>query len=130
MEKFEQNILTLNEQLSLKALKFSGLEKLRGIKPDSIIVIGMGGSGIIGPILKNLAKDANINVPIISWNDYGLPAGCFKKPLLIFVSFSGNTEETISGYQKAQKYRWKAVVSGGGRLSRLAQKSQTALASF
>lgn len=130
MNSFEQNILNLNKQLTLKALRFSNLKKLKGSNPDSIFVMGMGGSGTIGTILQNSAEDVNIKIPIIPWKDYGLPSTSFKKPLLLFVSFSGNTEETLSGFRQAKNYKFKAVVSGGGKLAKMAQETKNPLAFF
>ena len=73
MDIFEKNILELNRQLTLKAINFGNLEKIRKAKPDSIFIIGMGGSGIVGPLLQNLIKDVSIKIPVITWNDYSLP---------------------------------------------------------
>lgn len=136
MDVFTKNILNLNQQLSLSNIRFSNTEKIRGSKPDSVFIIGMGGSGIVGTILQNITKDVNIKIPIIPWNDYGLPpeilaqGGCFKNPLLIFVSFSGNTQETLSGFKKSKNYKLRAAVAGGGKLLAMAKKNKVAFASF
>ena len=136
MDVFEKNILELNRQLTLKAISFGNLEKVRNAKPDSIFIIGMGGSGIVGLLLQNLTKDVSIKIPVITWNDYGLPAealakaGYYHRPLLIFVSFSGNTQETLDGFAKAKSHKLKAIVSGGGKLLSLAKKQKIAFATF
>lgn len=130
MEVFAQNIADFNKQLSLAAVQFSNLAALKKSpkRPDAVIVCGMGGSGTVGDLLQNLTKNARISTPIISWKDYGLPDHPYKNPLYIFVSFSGNTQETISGFLKAKGL--KGVISGGGRLAKLAQKAGVALAGF
>jgi glucose/mannose-6-phosphate isomerase len=126
---FEKNILNFNRQLTLKALNFRHLEVLKNRpKPDAVIVCGMGGSGTIADLLQNLASYANIKIPIISWKDYGLPKIFHKNPLYLFISFSGNTQETISGFRRVSQL--KAAVSGGGKLTELAEKSKTPLAAF
>ncbi|OGY64622.1 MAG: hypothetical protein A3I24_01320 [Candidatus Harrisonbacteria bacterium RIFCSPLOWO2_02_FULL_41_13b] len=136
MDIFEKNILELNRQLTLKAVSFNNLEKVRNAKPDSILIIGMGGSGIVGPLLQNLIKNVNIKIPVITWNDYSLPdsalgkSAFYKNPLLVFVSFSGNTQETLDGFAKAKNHKLKVVVSGGGKLLSLAKKQKIAFATF
>lgn len=130
MEAFAQNIADFNKQLSLDEVQFYNLAALKKSQkqPDAIIVCGMGGSGTVGDLLQNLAKNARISIPIISWKDYGLPDHPYKTPLYIFVSFSGGTQETISGFLKAKGL--KGAISGGGRLTELAKKAGVALAGF
>ena len=134
MDVFEKNILELGRQLSLKNLRFFNEAGLRKYRPDVIAAIGMGGSGTVGLVLKKISKDVSIQIPVIAWNDYGLPpeieGGCFKRPLLVFVSFSGNTEETLDGFAKAARYGRRAVVTGGGKLMEAAKKSGDPLAVF
>ncbi|MDP3999575.1 MAG: SIS domain-containing protein [bacterium] len=128
MDNFFRNaILKFNEQLTPMALEYSHLNKLSGLKPDAIIVVGMGGSGQIGDLLAGLAAELKIPVPIITWKSYGLPKLTFKNPLYLFVSFSGDTEETLSGFSQAKD---KAVICSGGALERLAEKTKTPLAIF
>ena len=121
-EVFRKNILEFNLQLKPGAITTSGLEKLKGLTPDALILVGMGGSGTPGTILQNLSEYANIHIPIVSWKDFGLPhgstgpSGSFKRPLYIFISFSGNTRETLSGFSKLPKDSMIAVVASGGTL--------------
>ncbi|OGY62458.1 MAG: hypothetical protein A2745_03230 [Candidatus Harrisonbacteria bacterium RIFCSPHIGHO2_01_FULL_44_13] len=130
MDIYAKNILNINKQLSLKELDFYNLEKFGSReRPDAIIVFGMGGSGAVADLLKNLSGYVSIKIPVISWKDYDLPLVGFKNPLFLFISFSGNTQETISGFLKARG-RLKAVVSGGGRLTKLARESEIPLAAF
>lgn len=116
MTNFEQNILAFPQQLNLDFLGFSDLQKLKGSKPDGIVICGMGGSGIPGTLLQNIAGYANIDLPIVVWKDFGLPHLSFKKPLFIFVSFSGNTAETLSGLKLASRAKLKAIVTAGGAM--------------
>lgn len=124
---FRSAILKFNEQLSPAALEYSNLNKLAGLKPDAVIVVGMGGSGQIGGLIAGLAAELKIPVPIITWKDYGLPKSTFKNPLYLFISFSGDTEETLSGFSQAKN---KAAICSGGQLERLAKKTKTPLAIF
>ncbi len=116
MDRFEQNIIAFPQQLSLRSLAFFDLAKLKNAKPDAIVICGMGGSGIPGTLLQNIAMYANISLPIVVWKDFGLPHLSFKKPLFIFVSFSGNTAETLSGLKLAHRAKLKAIVTAGGAM--------------
>ncbi len=116
MDKFEKNILAFPQQLSLDTLTFADTDKLKKAKPDAIVLCGMGGSGIPASILQNIAKYAIIDLPIVVWKDFSLPHLSYKNPLFIFVSFSGNTAETLSGFTLATKAKYRAVVTAGGTL--------------
>lgn len=89
---------------------------------ENIVVSGLGGSAIGGDILRTFAlKKAAI--PIIVNRDYDIPAFVSGKTLFCAVSYSGNTEETLSAYQQARE-RGAAIMCfcGGGELERMAQR--------
>ncbi len=88
----------------------------------SVFVAGMGGSGIGGKIAQGLLFDS-CPVPIQVVNDYQLPAAAGPESLVIAVSFSGNTEETIAAYRQACGHGCRVVaITGGGELGRLATR--------
>jgi glucose/mannose-6-phosphate isomerase len=121
MDRYTENALRFNEQLSFSNLSFSHIEKLRGNNPpDAIIIVGMGGSGFIANLLQNLSGYVNIKIPIIPWKDFGLPSLFHvQNPFFIFVSFSGNTHEVLSGFRAIvarEEQPMSAVVTGGGAL--------------
>ncbi len=89
---------------------------------DSVFVAGMGGSGIGGRIAQGLLLDS-CPVPFYVCNDYHLPAVAGRRSLVVAVSFSGNTEETLSAYRQAH-YRGCSMVAitSGGELGRLAAR--------
>ncbi len=90
--------------------------------PENIIVAGMGGSGIGGELLKDYTKD-KATVPIEVNRDYKLPAYANKKTLVIPVSYSGDTEETLSAFLDAVKRKCMVYcISSGGILTKFAQK--------
>jgi len=124
MNRYEQNILSFPQQLSLESLAFADLSKLKGAKPDAIVICGMGGSGIPGTLLQNIASYAIIDLPIVVWKDFSLPHLSFKNPLFIFVSFSGNTAETLSGLKLASRAKLKAIVTAGGAMLEQATKEK------
>lgn len=61
----------------------------------NIVLTGMGGSAIGGDIIRSLGY-TELKVPFVVVRDYSLPNFVDKDSLLIVVSYSGNTEETIS----------------------------------
>ena len=124
MDDYEKNIIDFGKQLSEKNITGFNLEKLSGAHPDGIVIISMGGSGLAGEIIRSTKKEIGLNLPVIIWKDYGLPEHDFKRPFYIFASFSGNTEETLSGFENILKSGKKcimAAVTTGGRLKKLAE---------
>jgi glucose/mannose-6-phosphate isomerase len=86
----------------------------------NVVIAGMGGSGWPGLILKSWPK---LNVPFEVISDYTLPAYTNEKTLVISSSYSGNTEETLSALEDAQKRGAQVVVvASGGKLMDAAQQ--------
>jgi glucose/mannose-6-phosphate isomerase len=91
-------------------------------KPQKIIVAGMGGSAISGELLKDWARD-KLPIPIEVEREYALPAYADKNTLIFVVSYSGETEETLSVFLDAVKRGCMIVcISSGGKLVEFAQK--------
>jgi glucose/mannose-6-phosphate isomerase len=87
---------------------------------NKVVVLGMGGSAIGGDLVRTLVQ-AEAKIPIIVHRDYGLPAYVDDKTLLIASSYSGNTEETLSGFEPALKTgARKIAVTSGGKLEKMA----------
>lgn len=92
------------------------------IKIDNIIVTGMGASAISGDIVESLFRD-KIDIPIYVNREYELPKWAKKDTLTIFLSYSGDTEETISSFKMACQKKCKILcVSSGGKLQELSEK--------
>ncbi len=86
------------------------------LKFDSVIVSGMGGSSNAGKIIQGLLED-NFDKPFVVYNDYGLPSWVNKKTLVIVNSYSGNTEESLSAYEKAKEIGCAVIgISTGGKI--------------
>lgn len=83
-------------------------------KVKNIIVAGMGGSAIPGQILK----DALImKFPLEISMNYTLPSFADQETLLICVSYSGNTKETLSQFNQGIKKGCKIIaITSGGKL--------------
>jgi len=91
-------------------------------QPQTIIVAGMGGSAIGGELLKDWARD-KIAVPIEVCREYSLPAYADKNTLVFVVSYSGETEESLSVFLDAIKRKCMTVcISSGGVLHEFAEK--------
>ena len=85
--------------------------------PDGLVVAGMGGSGISGDLVSVLAA-----VPVTVHKTYGLPAWAANRPpAVVALSYSGNTEETLSAVEAATGLGiTPGVVTSGGKLGEMA----------
>lgn len=91
----------------------------------TVTFCGMGGSGIVGDIAKTWLEHRGCKVPALSYRGYGLP-NCVKgeEHLVVCVSYSGNTEETLSNFKEAMERQATVIcISSGGKLKELAQSS-------
>lgn len=133
IKDYEQGIRGLRAQFSLRRVKFLRLKKISSKKPDAVIVAGMGGSGIPALFLQKIGIGGIMGIPLISWKEYGLPSLPYaRRPLIIFISFSGATKEVLSGISAALRAKGLqiAVVTGGGPLKTIAEKHQLPAAYF
>jgi len=86
-----------------------------------VVVAGMGGSAIAGDYAAALLRD-RCRVPVFVWRDYGLPAFVGPDTLVVASSYSGNTEETLSGFDRARRAGARVVaITTGGELGRRAE---------
>ncbi|MCS7258776.1 MAG: bifunctional phosphoglucose/phosphomannose isomerase [candidate division WOR-3 bacterium] len=91
---------------------------------ENIVISGMGGSGIGGDILKALTLQT-LKVPLVTVKDYQIPGFVNRNTLFIAVSYSGNTEETISTVYEAKNRNAHIVaITSGGSLWELCKKYQ------
>jgi glucose/mannose-6-phosphate isomerase len=91
-------------------------------KPQKIIIAGMGGSAIGGNILKDWLRDI-VPIPIEVCRDYHLPAYADEKTLVLAISYSGNTEETLNMLIEAIEKRCMIItISSNGVLKEFSQK--------
>lgn len=127
--RYRSHILEFSKQLSPSSFTLTG--RCSAPHADGVIIAGMGGSGLPGTLLKELRSFLNLRLPILLWKDYNLPLHPFNHPLVVCVSFSGETEETISAFHAARKTKYSlAVVVGGGTLLRLAKQSRVPFVTF
>jgi len=90
---------------------------------ENVVVLGMGGSGIAGDIVKEVAGPF-MPVPVVVHKGYGIPNFIDEHTLVFAVSFSGNTEETLEAVSEAAAAGGRLVaISHGGELGVLAAES-------
>jgi glucose/mannose-6-phosphate isomerase len=96
-------------------------------RPRSVVVAGMGGSGIVGEILAAVTG-AGCPVPVLSHRGYGLPGWVGPMDLVLAVSCSGATEETLSSAEEAARRGCRLVTIGapGSPLGALAEQARAA----
>lgn len=88
----------------------------------SVLISGLGGSGIGGNFVQELVR-AECKAPIVVSKGYHAPNWVNKHTLAICSSYSGNTEETISTFEQLLGTGAKiVVVSSGGKLIELAKQ--------
>jgi glucose/mannose-6-phosphate isomerase len=92
----------LAEEAGVRALAEDG-------RPRAVVVCGMGGSGIAGDVLAAVAGNAS-PVPVLTHRGYGLPAWVGATDLVIAVSCSGGTEETLSALEEAVRRGCRLLV--------------------
>ncbi len=87
-----------------------------------VVVVGMGGSALPVDILNDVLED-RLPRPIGVCRHYHLPRPTTDRRLLIFSSFSGNTEEVVEPLRALPgSARDVAIVTAGGELSRIGEE--------
>lgn len=81
---------------------------------DTIVLTGMGGSGIAGDVVWATSLEG-FDRPIVVHKGYGIPGFVNDRTLVVSFSHSGSTEETLSAFEEAGRRgaRRLAVTSGG-----------------
>jgi glucose/mannose-6-phosphate isomerase len=113
----------LGDQLAAAAAMVAG--GIRGLPErsaiDHLVMLGMGGSGIAGDVLAAVAGPSS-PVPISVVKDSVLPGYVGRRSLVIALSFSGQTSETVAGATAALERGASVVsVSAGGALAALVE---------
>lgn len=105
-----------------------GLEAAKDIKVrgkfDAVVICGMGGSALAGDILKIWLDAYKIALPVYIHHNYEIPEELDERHLVICMSYSGNTEETLSSFEKArEKALPLMVITSGGKLAARARSA-------
>jgi glucose/mannose-6-phosphate isomerase len=84
-------------------------------------MVGMGGSSIAGEMCRGLLS-VDARIPIISVRDYNIPSFVNEKWVVIAVSYSGNTEETLCAFDEALAQGCEVIaITTGGKLGEKAE---------
>lgn len=91
---------------------------------DKIIICGMGGSAQIGDFFDYFKSkrftSLSLKIPVLVHRSYNLPAEANEQSLIICISYSGNTEETISAFEAAKSKDLEITgIASGGQLEKL-----------
>lgn len=119
MNEFENCLKGFKKQVFEAAslgttIKFKNKKKL--------LICGMGGSALPGDFLKSLLHPLKFEIEIVK--GYEIPKFVNKDYLCVCISYSGNTEETISCFKKLKKKKIKPlVITSGGELENLSTKA-------
>jgi len=89
---------------------------------DHIVIAGMGGSGAVGDLFSAILSKTDVHVNVVK--GYLLPKTVDDNTLVIAISVSGNTAETMSILESAQKSNCKKITfSSGGKMKSYSEKN-------
>lgn len=90
---------------------------------DSVVLCGMGGSATSCDILNDVLRYYT-DLQSFVLRDHQMPFSVDKKTLAIIISVSGNTQETVSMFEKASERGAEVIcITSGGRLKEAAEKN-------
>jgi len=93
---------------------------------EQLLFLGMGGSAIGGSLLRDWGYN-QVTIPIDVVKDYLLPRYVDKHTLTFGVSYSGETDETLTAFSEALRRRCPSIgLSSGGLLEKLCLKYDAA----
>lgn len=88
----------------------------------NLSILGMGGSGVSGDIAR-IVFEPHLKIPVTVNKSYDLPAFVNENSLVFAVSYSGETEETLTSARVALERGAQLVaITSGGALLDLAEK--------
>jgi len=101
----------------------SDLEPVDFKNIDHIVFAGMGGSGAIGELFASILSKTKIHVSVVK--GYLLPKTVDKNTLVVTISVSGNTIETLTILDSAHKLDCNIIAfSSGGKIEEYCTKNQ------
>ena len=101
----------------------SDLEPIDFKNIDHIVFAGMGGSGAIGELFASILSKTNIHVSLVK--GYLLPKTVDRNTLVVTISVSGNTVETLTILNSAHKIDCNVIAfSSGGKMEQYCIKNQ------
>ena len=89
---------------------------------DHVVFSGMGGSGTVGDLFSSVLSKTNIHTTVVK--GYELPNTIDKNTLVVATSVSGNTIETLTTLESANKKNCKVIAfSSGGMIESFCTKN-------
>ena len=85
----------------------------KGDQPRNLVIAGLGGSGVGGDVLKAVIGKST-PLPIISERSHNLPGWVGPMDVVVGVSCSGMTEETLSTTAEAGRRGARVITIGAG----------------
>jgi len=105
---------------AIEAAERIPLDGLPDLELGAVAVAGVGGSAIGGLLLRDWLRDS-CPVPVHVPRSYHLPKFIGKETLVFAVSYSGNTEETLSALHEALERGCPVIaLTSGGEMQRIA----------
>lgn len=93
--------------------------------PASLTFCGMGGSAAAGDVVVAAYGD-RLRIPVMAHRGYGLPGHCGPGDLVVCLSYSGNTEETLAAHDEAVARGCPTVaICAGGELAARGEAGRT-----
>jgi len=90
---------------------------------DHIVFAGMGGSGAIGELFASILSKSNVHVSLVK--GYLLPKTVDENTLVVTISVSGNTVESLTVLESAHKLDCNVIAfSSGGKIEEYCIKNQ------
>jgi glucose/mannose-6-phosphate isomerase len=115
-------VLGLPEQIAEAEVSARRVALGRRRSYSNVVVAGMGGSAISGDICRTVLADVD-PIPVFVCRRYDVPALVTDKTLFVGISYSGNTEETLSAIRHARRRGCDMVfITTGGKLGRMARR--------
>jgi glucose/mannose-6-phosphate isomerase len=94
-------------------------------KVDKVLICGMGGSALPGDLLKMYLRQSEENIFALTNRNHHLPRWVDKKTLIVCISYSGNTEETLSCLREAIERKIEVVcISSGGEMAQICSQKK------
>jgi glucose/mannose-6-phosphate isomerase len=115
--RFVDAVLGLPEQLRDATMAAEDVDiGVTGADVDNVVILGMGGSGIAGDVFKAVTNNV-LPVPVSVLKQYRVPRFVGPRTLAFALSYSGDTEETVTMAEAAAVAGAQVVaISRGGLL--------------
>ena len=119
-ERFPENLEEALESYADFSLppevKINSRTVIRYVAPSNAVIAGMGGSAIGGDFIKRWFRKS-LGIPLEVCRSYELPGYVDENSLVVTVSYSGETEETLSCFVEGIRRRSMIVgIASSGRL--------------